>query len=99
NWASISAAHRDQVGLPTTPSGQHNHDNYPTVRFPAGVDFTGFSALSDALIGRRPWSDPDDIREAGIVLGSDDGAAWALINKVRQAMVDKWESAYNTMME
>jgi len=82
-----------------TPSGQIAKRGHPTERFPGSVEFRGFGALSDALIGLRGWDSPVVLKEAAMVLGTDDKAAWTYVNSVRKAIIDSWSKHFNLVKE
>jgi len=88
DWSILAAAHRDQMLIHNTPSGQIAKRGHPTERFPGSLEFRGFGALSDALIGLHGWDSPVVLKEAALVLGTDDKAAWTYVNSVRKAIID-----------
>jgi hypothetical protein len=53
------------------------------------------SPLSDALVGRRRWTDPEVLHERDVLLGSDRAAALKLISEIRcslyQALIDAYQ--------
>ena len=85
-WETISQTHRDLTTLKATPSGQTNIHGRPLGKFPGSVPLNHISHLSHALVGRSRWDDPLVKREAGLVLGKDDEAAWNFIHQCRQKM-------------
>ncbi|KAF8472149.1 hypothetical protein BDZ91DRAFT_717333 [Kalaharituber pfeilii] len=93
-WEVLSNAHRDLLALSTTPSGQNNVHGFPRGRFAGSIALRGLSALSDALVGARRWTDPDVLEERNLVLGEDDAAAWEYINKVRGKLMAAWEEGF-----
>lgn len=81
-WEDLSKAHRDLTAGPATPSGLANRYGPIPYAFPAAVPVMGISAVSDALVGRRRWSDPLVIMEKrGLLFG---GAV------AREAYVTTW---------
>jgi hypothetical protein len=98
-WEAVSAAHRDLEALPSTPSGQTNTHGHPKSRFPPAVEFRGFSALSDALIGQRKYNSPAVMEEVRAVLGPHDGIAREYITMVRERIVNAWEEAFELLRE
>ncbi len=55
------------------------------------------SAIGDALVGRRKWTDPQVIRERNILLGNDDTAARAHVDRVRAKMIERYEEAFEQL--
>ena len=96
-WETLVNAHRDLSTLPTTPSGQVNIHGHPKFRFPSSIEFRGFSAISDALIGQRKWTSPAVVNECEILLGSDEEKSKEFVKKVRQRMTDEWERHFNVI--
>lgn len=74
-WSQLSAAHRDLIPGPTSPSGHSNR--YATVpyAFPAAMRLQGLGAISDALVGQKKWTAPDVIAELDVLFGDDEKAA------------------------
>ncbi|MCJ1364590.1 hypothetical protein MMC16_003703 [Acarospora aff. strigata] len=68
-WSQLAAAHRDLVAPFSSPPGLANKYGPIPYRFPAAVEFTGLSALSDALVCRRRWDSPMVVQERGFFLG------------------------------
>jgi hypothetical protein len=86
-WSELAACHRDMVAPLRGVSGNAVAHSRPKDRFPAAVQMTSSSALSDALIGRRRWTDPEVIEERNVLLGSDDAAALRYIHEVRRRLM------------
>ena len=61
-WSQLSAAHRDLVLGPTSPSGLHNMFSSVPYAFPASVPLAGLGPISDALIGRVRWDNPSVLK-------------------------------------
>ena len=55
----------------------------PIGRFPASLIVENVYALGDALLVKRRWDDPEVLEIRDILLGSDDHAAWRLVEEVR----------------
>jgi hypothetical protein len=70
----------------------------PLSRFAAGVHMPSSSALSDALIGRRSYDDPEVLMERDILLGHDKDAAQQYINQTRTHLVANFKSSYAKMI-
>jgi hypothetical protein len=87
SWEEIAACHRD-LEAPTHGVGGElvKHDR-PPFRFPAAVSMNSSTALCDALVGRRKYTDPLVIHEANILLGDDDQAALDYIAMAREKLV------------
>ena len=57
------------------------------------------SALGDALVGRRKWTDVEVIRERNILLGPDSDAAQNYITNIRARLVEQYRIAFISMEE
>ena len=57
------------------------------------------SALCDALLGRRRYTDPAVHREAQILLGDDDAAAMEYIQTTRAKLIDNYLKLVEDTME
>jgi hypothetical protein len=74
-WDELVACHRDLEAPTQGVGGESVTHSRPPFRFPAAIVMNSSSALCDALIGRRKWTDPSVMYEANILLGNDDDAA------------------------
>ncbi|EFW15145.1 conserved hypothetical protein [Coccidioides posadasii str. Silveira] len=82
-WSQLSAAHRDLVPGPSSPSGHSNRYASVPYRFPTAIQLQGLGAISDALVGRIRWDNPLVIEELDILFGPDDKKAQDFINNWR----------------
>jgi hypothetical protein len=57
-WSQLSAAYRDLLLEPTSPSGLGNLYSKVPYAFPAALPLTGLGAISNALVGRIRWDSP-----------------------------------------
>jgi hypothetical protein len=55
------------------------------------------SAIGDALVGRRRWTDPQVIRERDILLGDADILAHAYVDRVWAKMIERYEEAFEQL--
>ncbi|KAI9767361.1 MAG: hypothetical protein M1840_005771 [Geoglossum simile] len=62
-WNDFAACHRDLEAPLREPSGQAPRYGLPGFRFPGSVVIGSSSAIGDALVGRRKWTDPQAIQE------------------------------------
>jgi hypothetical protein len=99
SWAEIAACHRDREPPTKGVNGGRVADSLPPYAFPATVYLPSSSALGDALVGRRKWTDPEIMRDADLVLGSDPAAARAFIDKVRAKIVANMLEVFPTLVE
>ncbi|KAI9689819.1 MAG: hypothetical protein M1822_009701 [Bathelium mastoideum] len=86
-WSQLSAAHIALKPGPSTPSGKPNAYGTIPYAFPAATCLTGLGPISDALVGRRRWTDvmvDHDVR----ALMQD---PWAYITRWRQR---NWHTIY-----
>ncbi|KAH0542465.1 hypothetical protein FGG08_003136 [Glutinoglossum americanum] len=96
-WNDLAACHRDLEAPSREPSGQAPRYGLPGFRFPGSVIVGPSSAIGDALVGRRKWTDPQVIRELDILLGDDDAAAHAYVGRVRAKMMKQYEEAFEQL--
>ena len=68
-WEQLSKSHRDLTEPYSTANGNYHRYWYLGYQFAGSVALHGLGALSDALVGRRKWSDPSVQEERNIVLG------------------------------
>jgi hypothetical protein len=89
-WQELSMYHT--IMLPPTQGvgGNTAIHSRPKTRFPPAVHMPSSSALCDALIGRRPWTDPQVLEERDIVLGTDDELALKYIRKTRVRLMENF---------
>ena len=97
SWSDLAACHRDLEAPVTDPSGHTLWFGRPEHRFPGAVVLESSSALGDALVGRRKWSDPQVIQERNILLGDDDHKASAYVAAVRSRMLTKYNEAFQAL--
>jgi hypothetical protein len=90
SWDELAACHRDLEAPVSGPYGQLPLLGRPTYRFPGSVILASTSALGDALIGRRKWTDPQVLQERDIVLGDDDDRAHTFVSQVRKRLVNSY---------
>ena len=69
----------------------------PLYRFAAGIHMPSSSALSDALIGRRSWDDPEVLLERDILLGTDVQASYDYVRHTRKELVKNFKASFLKM--
>jgi hypothetical protein len=57
------------------------------------------SAIGDALIGRRKWTDPQVVEERDILLGSDWAKARDYVSMVRNKMLARYAETFRQLEE
>jgi hypothetical protein len=90
SWEEISACHRDLEAPTRGVGGELVTKDRPPYRVPAAVSMASSSALCDALIGRRKYTDPSVLMEVAILLGDDDEAAMNYIASTRAKLIDNY---------
>ena len=80
------------------PSGQGFIHGKPEFGFPAATKLDSSSAIGDALVGARLWTDPNVLQERDILLGSDDDGARRLVNSIRSRLVENYKQACKVSM-
>jgi len=99
-WEQVAQCHRDHTIPLHEPSGQqlrHAQKNYNPFSATVGLEST--SALGDALVGRRRWTDPAVLKDRNTVLGKVDGEAVRFVEEVRTRLVNSYRKAYDLMVE
>jgi hypothetical protein len=96
-WSEVAACHRDLVAPSVKPLGQVLWYGYPKERFGGTVQFQSCSALGDALIGRRKWTDPEVLYEQNLLLGEDDAKSREYVFQTRVRMLKEYEESYQKM--
>src|SRR6185295_14398982 len=97
-WSSNAAHYRDLTAPEATAIGNHHRHAYTDYRWPASVPLHGLRPISDALVGRRRWTDPIIIRDRNILLRSDRTAFEALIEAWRKNAVARFKEVWEVMV-
>ncbi|KAI9765327.1 MAG: hypothetical protein M1839_005527 [Geoglossum umbratile] len=99
SWSELAACHRDLEAPAREPSGQTPRYGLLGFRFPGSIVMEGSSALGDALVGKRKWTDPQVVKERDILLGGDDENARVYVAAVREKMIARYREAYGQLEE
>ena len=97
-WSEVRRCHLDLEVPSKDPSGYGPKLGAPKSRFPGSVVLGSTSALGDALVGRRKWTDPEVVRERDLVLGPDGEAALAYVREVRGRLTEQLEVGFGSMV-
>ncbi|KAI9853271.1 MAG: hypothetical protein M1824_001468 [Vezdaea acicularis] len=99
-WDQLAAYHRALLACYKSPSGR-SADAYgrPDAPFAAGVKLFSTWAIGDALIGARRWDDPMVVRDRNRLLGPDSESRIALVQEVRQRLLDNFLEAFLILEE
>lgn len=81
-WSQLSAAHRDLLPGPTSPSGLLSLFEMPPYVFSAAIPVMGLEPISDALVGRIKWDNPLVLPELAVLLGPS--------NRCRNQYIQNW---------
>ena len=65
------------------PSGKKPRVPLPDFKFPGESLLPAISAIGDASVGRRKWTDAEVIYERNILLGPNDAATWRIVEDAR----------------
>ena len=98
-WSEVRQCHLDLEVPRLDPSGYPHKMGAPTGRFGGAVVLGSTSALGDALVGRRKWTDPQVQRERDLVLGRDGVAALAYVKQVRGQLVEQYRAGFEWMKQ
>jgi len=93
-WSEVSACHQSFTAPMKSTSGEGFRYGRPTIPFPAMTRMASTSAVGDALVGSRRWTDPQVTRMVETLLGPDDTAAFALLKSVRNSLSEAIKSAW-----
>ncbi|KAI9777198.1 MAG: hypothetical protein M1839_009041 [Geoglossum umbratile] len=98
--SAVEPPRRSAMEVPLRdPSGYGHRLGAPKKRFAGSVALGSSSALGDALVGRRKWTDPEVIRERDVLLGSDSAAALVYVQGVRARLVEQYKAAFSSMVQ
>jgi hypothetical protein len=97
-WSELAALHRDLEAPVCGVAGERISQARPPYRFPGAVMLASVSPLSDALVGRRRWTDPEVLHERNVLLGSDGVAALKLISEIRSSIYHALIDAYQRLV-
>ncbi|KAI9781623.1 MAG: hypothetical protein M1839_005840 [Geoglossum umbratile] len=97
SWNDLATCHRDLEAPSREPSGQAPRYGLPGFRFPGSIIVGSSSAIGDALIGRRKWTDPQVLQERDILLGDNNKAAHSYVSWVRAEMVERFKEAFKQL--
>jgi hypothetical protein len=98
-WSQLSAAHRDMVPGPSSPSGHPNHFGKVPYAFPAAVPLRGLGHISDALVGRIKWTTPAVMNEVQLLLAREESDAADFIVEWREKAALAFEKAWAEVKE
>ena len=98
-WSEVRRCHLDLEVPLRDPSGYGHRLGAPKERFAGSVVLGSSSALGDALVGRRKWTDPEVIRERDTLLGSDSTVALKYVQDVRARLVEQYKTAFSSMVQ
>ena len=99
DYDGVSACHRDLVAPKRGVGGDLVTGSYPPFRFPADVAIESSYPLGDALLGRRPYNDPQVHKNCEVFLGDDSEAAWKLVEEVRFKLKMRFLQAHAEFIE
>jgi hypothetical protein len=86
-YSQLSACHRNLEAPKSRVAGEVLTEDCPPYRFPTAVlKLASISPLSDALIGRRHWTDSEVLKERAILF-FDTLAAKALLYEIYQKLI------------
>jgi hypothetical protein len=97
-WSELRRCHLDLEVPRRDPSGYGPGAGVGMSRFGGSVVLGSSSALGDALVGRRKWTDPEVKRERNVLLGADARAAAEYVWGVRSRMVEQYRVAFQSMV-
>ncbi|KAI9775005.1 MAG: hypothetical protein M1839_001605 [Geoglossum umbratile] len=99
SWSEVRDCHLDLLPAERDPSGYRHRLGAPKGRFRGSVVLGSSSALGDALLGRRKWTDVEVLWERDLLLGSDCQAARSYVQRARASLVEQYRKAFLTMAQ
>jgi hypothetical protein len=96
SWEQVARCHRELRGPERESLGSKAREG-TTVALRGAVMLASTSALGDALVGRRLWTDPKVLQERDIILGEDRTTAGAFICRTREKLVDAYQDAFASL--
>jgi hypothetical protein len=97
-WGEVRRCHLDLEVPARDPSGYGHRLGAPRERFAGSVMLGSSSALGDALVGRRKWTDLEAMWERDTLLGGDGEAAWNYVQGVRARLVEQYLATFSSMV-
>ncbi|KAH0563246.1 hypothetical protein GP486_002191 [Trichoglossum hirsutum] len=97
-WSELRRCHLDLEVPARDAGGQGWRFGAPKERFLGSEVLGSSSALGDALVGRRMWTDPSVLRERDLLLGSNCQTAMEYVNAVRNRLVEQYRKAFEIMV-
>lgn len=95
----LSESHRHQTAPPRSPSGYANMYGAIPYKFPAGVQLDGLGPISDALVGRMRWNDPEVQYEVRQLLKMDAGHIQEYLEAWRKNATQRFVAAWKKEQE
>jgi hypothetical protein len=99
SWSEVRRCHLDLEVPGRDPSGYGPRLGAPKERFGGSVVLGSTSAVGDALVGRRKWTDAETVRERDVLLGPDSAAASEYVREVRSRLVSRYRAAFSSMVQ
>jgi hypothetical protein len=96
-WSELAACHRDLKAPEHGVAGEKVTQDRPPYRFAGAIKLDSVSPISDALVGRRRWTDPEVLCERDVLFGRDTATAIALLTQIRSRLYDALTRAYQKM--
>jgi len=93
DWQGVASCLRD-LEAPTTGVSGDSPRSRPEAKFPAAVMLESVSALCNALVGRRKWTDRDVVEERDTLLWEDEEASRAYEESVQKKLVEAYCAAF-----
>ena len=96
-WSEVRRCHLDLEAPSRGAGGAEARYGMSGMRFEGSVVLGSSSALGDALVGRRKWTDAEVRLERDVVLGGDSSAAWKYVQEVRGRLVSEYRRGFSRM--
>jgi hypothetical protein len=88
-WTELIETYRDLFPAKSTLSGFSNRYSKVFYAFPAAVTISGLGMLSDAIVCRVKWNDPDILHERDVMFGDNQQAAQKYVTEWRRNAIFK----------
>ena len=98
-WEELSGFHRDLSTPWKGASGECFRYGRPGESFGGAVKLGSTSAIGDALVGGRRWTEAGVLAERSVLLGADSAAAFEYVKTVRGRLMAQFRQQFSTMVE
>src|SRR5437764_568588 len=99
SWGEVAACHLDMLAPYCGIGGDTVSFSCSVYHFATGIHMPSSSTLSDVLIKRWSWEDPEVLHEWDILLGSNTNVSQNYIGNTRKKLVANFKSSFIKMVD